>query len=400
MACLANGKSIIDNVLICDDTSVTIDSMRKLGFNIEKDNSRRLVIIGGFPKYSTDSEPINLNLYESGTSTRLILGICSILPIKINLTGYDSLKRRPLKELLDKLVGIGSNIHYYDNDGFLPLSIIGNDRPKGGLINIRGDISSQFISALLIISPYMQNGLEINITGRTIVSKSYIDLTIFIMNKFGILVNERNDHVYSIQKQDYQPADIYCEGDYTTASYIMAITALIGGSVRLDGIKKDTMQGDRIIIDILMRMGCTIEWVGDNQLNIVSKGKIYPIEWNMVNNPDLVPTIAVLCGFADGISILKGVSHLKYKESDRIQAIRYNLNQFGIKTEYKSNNLIIYGKKSIENIPQKEIKTYNDHRIAMSFSVMGLKMGNIIIDNEDCVSKSFPSFWDMFMSLY
>jgi 3-phosphoshikimate 1-carboxyvinyltransferase len=358
------------------------------------------LIKGGFPKYKTESGPINLNLRESGTTTRLILGICSILPIKVNLTGDDSLKRRPLKELLDKLVGIEVNIHYYDKEGYLPLSIYGNDRPKGGLINIRGDISSQFISALLIISPFMQNGLEINITSRTIVSKSYIDLTLSMMNEFGIAINERTSHVYSIQKQNYQPADIYCEGDYTTASYIMAITALIGGSVRLDRINKDTMQGDRIIIDILKRMGCTIEWVSYNRMIMVSKGKIYPVEWNMVNNPDLVPTIAVLCAFADGISILKGVSHLKYKESDRIQAIRYNLDQFGIKTEYKLNNLIIHGKKSIENKSQKVINTYNDHRIAMSFTVMGLKRGNIVIDNEDCVTKSFPGFWDMVKGLY
>ncbi len=402
LSCLANGTSIISNPLICDDTKVTIECMKQMGFHIESsDKKDKLIIKGGVNFSNFTNNQIKLNFRESGTTARFIVALCSIFPYKIKLTADKSLINRPMFELVETLKKLGIKIIYNDKKGYLPLTIEGNSKLKGGLVNIVGNKTSQYISALMIISPFMENGLEINIDGKKPVSKPYIELTKYLMHEYGIFVKVAADRKIIIKSQFYNPTHIDCEGDYTSASYLMTLTAIIGGELQLFNLKKNSIQGDKYIIEIMKLIGCDVHWRNDNSLEISSNGTINPIDIDMINYPDLVPTVSILCALSKGQSILRNISHLKFKESNRIHSIIENLKKLNLHTEYKSGNLIIYGKDINKlNIDKLiKIETYSDHRIAMSFSILGLKRGNIIIDDKNCVTKSFPDFWDIIQNL-
>jgi 3-phosphoshikimate 1-carboxyvinyltransferase len=410
IGCLSEGKSIIRNIQRSSDTLTTLEALKKLNFNITENNknARDIEIIGKpLPLINIKKEPIRLNMYGSGTSARFITALCSILPYKVYISGDKSLNKRPMKELISSLKPIGISIKYIDKIGYLPIELEGNPNTNIEELSISGAISSQFISALLIISPLIKDKLIINVKGKT-VSQPYIDMTIGLMEKFGVKVYKENSKpCYVVYGNTYKAQEIICEGDYSSASYLLGAVAIIGGKLHLDNLHKNTLQGDSIILNLLSKMNCKTKRLTDKTLLFESYGMLRPINVNMSSYPDLVPIMAIVCAFTEGQSILSNIEHLKYKESNRIESIRMNLNKMGIKTEYIDESLIIYGKDkkkliadNTKNNDEILINTYDDHRIAMSFAIAGLVKDNILLDNKECVSKSFPEFWSCLDKLY
>jgi len=375
-----------------------LNALRKIGFDIKEDthNKAHLTINGGIETirkaYQSSVDETIIDLNESGTSMRFIIALCSVLPYEYRLIGKETLALRPIDELLFALKLIGARIQQTDPLKSIPITITGTNNPQTNTISISETKTSQTLSALLIVSPLLRDGLRIEVEGN-IVSKPYVGMTLSMMNEFGVSVKEE-DNTYLIPKQSYKSREYHCEGDYSSASYFLGATSIVGGAIKLRGLRKDSIQGDKIILDILCEMGCKVGWVKKDTLRLESDGDLNPIDIDMLNYPDLVPALSVVCAYANGKSVIRNIDHLKYKESNRIKAIQENLSQINIKNQYIDKNLIIYGNDGTNKAQDDTvINTYNDHRIAMSFAMAGLKTSNIIIDKPDCVNKSFPDFW-------
>lgn len=398
LACLTLGRTHIYNTLRCDDTLTTLNALREIGFDIrEKTGSKsNLIVNGGLNSIEVNRpshENLVINLNESGTTMRFLLALCSVLPHKYKLVGDSSLTIRPIKELSKVLRLLGAVIEPMHATKSLPLLVRGLSKPELRSVHISGSKTSQYLSAMLLIAPLLKGGLQIHIRDG-LRSKPYVDLTIRMMSEFGVSVVEMSKD-YLIKEQNYKPANYYCEGDYSSASYFLGATAILGGKVILKGLEKNSTQGDKVIIDILNNMGCNVNWSSDESLTLESDGSLKAIDIDMSNYPDLVPALSVVCAYTQGKSVIRDIEHLKYKESDRIQSIQENLTRLGINNEYKNNNIIIYGNQNLNQSKNNIlINTRNDHRIAMSFAVAGLKSGTILIDKPDCVNKSFPGFWE------
>lgn len=396
LSSLADGVSTIKNALWCDDTRITTECLRELGFHINTtvhQNSIADITVHGSIKSLTTSTDKHINIGESGTSARFFTALCSIMPFNTTITASKGFGKRPMSLLIKALTKIGVKINYLDTPGILPIKIYGGKTTLSNSVEVMGNVSSQYISALLLIAPLLNNGLQILITGKTF-SKPYIKMTIDMMRKFGINIDMRN-HAYKVSKQEYSPQNIICEGDYSSASYFIALVAIMGGESILKGINRSSIQGDVRIIDIAVSMGCKAEWLNDSSVIMCSRGKPKPINIDLGDNPDLVPSVAVMCAFSKGTSKIKNIEHLKFKESNRITSLIKNFDKIGVNCNYTDNKLIINGQQFIIINKPVIINTYNDHRIAMAFTILGLKIGNIIIDDIKCVRKSFPTFWNI-----
>jgi 3-phosphoshikimate 1-carboxyvinyltransferase len=373
---------LIRSPLLSDDTETTIRVLRELGITITE-GSKLIEVHGGTLK-APKSE---LFCSESGTTMRFMVALCSLIEGRCTLTGGPSLSMRPVKPLLDALGQIG--IDCYSNEGFLPVTVIGSNRRVGGDVYIRGDISSQFISALLLIAP-LGKGMKINIT-TSLESKPYIMMTMDIQKSFGVTV-ETTDNIqkYLVKNQAYHPLDLTIEGDWSSAANVLAAGALAGNAT-VDNLNPNSCQADTEILDILKCMGVKIQ-IGNRRIN-VEKSDINSIDVDLSNSPDLFPITASLCAASTGVSVIRGLRRLRFKESDRVAAMVEGLQKMGINLRQNDDSLEIEGGKTVGCM----INSYNDHRIAMAFSVLGLVSDGVttILDAES-VSKSYPTFWEDF----
>lgn len=309
-----------------------------------------------------------LNARESGTTARFMAARCCISPGRQILTGAPGLKKRPIADLVDGLRELGAKIKYLEKEGCLPIEISSSSL-SGTSVTLRGEISSQYISAMLLIAPALKEGLTINVSGRQI-SKPYIDMTIDIMSRFGVKVQNDNYEKYTVKPQKYQPTDYTVEADYSSASYFYAINYLTGSTITVKNLNPASMQADKRFTDLL------------------GKGSL-PHTINGEDFPDQVMTLAVLCAFSEGKYVINGVRSLRVKETERVRAVETELAKMGIKTESTEDTLVVYGGKPKPAV----IDTYGDHRIAMAFAVAGTKIPGIEIANPSAVNKTFPGFW-------
>jgi 3-phosphoshikimate 1-carboxyvinyltransferase len=299
---------------------------------------------------------------------------------------------RPIGELLDALKQLGVDARSENDNGCPPLAIHGGPI-SGGNVEIDCSISSQFLSALMLIAPYTQKGLEISAT-KGPVSKPYIDITIDVMRKCGVGVKRDHYQYFSVKGgQTYRAGHYTIEPDGSQASYFWAAAAITRGTVKLKNIRLDSTQGDVKFAEILRSMGCQLEQ--DNDGTTITGGALTGVEVDMANMPDVVPTLGVVAAFANGTTVIRNVTHLRVKESDRLAAVINELQKIGIRAYSKQDDLYIEGGRP----HGAEIETYNDHRIAMSFAVAGLKVPEVKIKGEACVEKSFPNFWEVFDQL-
>ncbi len=392
-AALADGKSVLKSFLSCEDTLYTADALRKMGIKIDVKGDTALVHGNGglFTKKPGKTE---IHLGNSGTSYRLLLSAAALAEGIYYFTGSERMKERPVEYLVDALRNLGVEITYPEKDGYPPV-LINAAGIKGGSVKIPGNISSQYISSLLLSAPYTESGVEIEVTGK-LVSQPYIDLTLDVMNAFGVNVEHREyKRFYVHGGQTYQAGEHFIDGDASSASYFWGAAAVTGGTVKTENIRPmKTRQGDIRFINILEKMGC--EAAREDCSVTVKGGPLKGISVDMGSMPDMVPTLAVIALFARGKTVIHNVSHLKHKESNRIADTAEELRRIGGRVEELEDGLVIYGG---EKLTGGEIDPHNDHRLAMSFAVAGLKVPGLSIKNEGCVNKSFPAFWEIWSEM-
>jgi len=392
MAALSNGTCQIIEPLQSEDTDQMINALISLGISITKkydyDSDRRIQIKGSdgdFPKKN-----IKLFLGNSGTSFRPLTAVLAMMKGDYHLSGIDRMHERPIKDLVDSLLQMGSNIKYEKDYGYPPISIKSSEILFTKPIQIKGDISSQYLTALLIAGPIASEKFTIEIIGE-LISKPYITITLKLLEKFNIFYDNQNWRTFSLKPNSKytNPQKICVEGDASSASYFFAAAAL-SGQIEIKGINKSSIQGDLKFLDIISEMGAKVEYKA-NSIR-VSKAKILKgLEVDCIEIPDAAMTLSVLAVFADSPTKLKNIGSWKVKETDRILAIEKELKKLGVDVKSTENSMTIFPQKNLKD--NVVIETYNDHRIAMCFSLFCLKNLNIIIQNPNCVNKTYPDFF-------
>ncbi len=379
LSALSTNTVVIKNPLFSDDTAALISCLEKLGVKIKKEKNQ-ITVMGNV--FANKQKEIILDANLSGTTMRFLLAVCCIIPgIKI-LTGKQRLLERPIKDLTDALKNLGAEISFEKNQGFPPVKIISSKLTKNE-VTISGKTSSQFVSALLMIAPII--GLTIKID-RDLISQPYVAMTIQTLEKFGIKVENKNFHEFIIKKQQIAAQEFAIEGDFSSGAYFAAIATLTKSEITLKNLQENSLQADKEFLSILEQMGSKIIFK-KNEVTIIGNG-VKPLLVNMQHCPDQIQTVAVLAAFAHGTTTITGGSSLKVKETDRLQAIHNELLKMNIENSITADSITIHG----GNIKPATIDTYNDHRMAMAFSVAATKLAGIVINNPDVVSKTFPDF--------
>lgn len=412
-AALARGESQIIRPLVSDDTNYAADVLGKVGVMIQ-DIDGVWHVTGGKFKLPTEE----LYCGESATTLRMMTAVAALLPGKITITGGPSLTQRPIRALVDalKMLGVRGNTATPLNP---PVTIQGGTF-RGGIAEIPGNVSSQYITALLTIGSFAPVETVIKLT-TPLTSRPYILMTQQVLNKFNISIKPEGNN-FRVTRQRYEPCNITVEGDWSSASYFLALGALSEEGVLVENISTSSRQGDRVILDILRNMGAEVRVIGNSVA--VKKGEDYlkPVSLDLSDCIDLFPTVAVLCSLTNGQSELRGIQRARIKESNRVTSMREGLQKLGVGfAEYKEyctiKGLNIEKKEedagTAENMlenpedfyeeeakPQEiVVDSYNDHRIAMAFAIMGAYMGNVTILNAECVKKTYPEFWKSFRNL-
>ncbi|ABJ90663.1 3-phosphoshikimate 1-carboxyvinyltransferase [Buchnera aphidicola] len=394
LSALSNGKTILKNLLYSDDIKYMLKALLKLGIFYKLDKKKSKCTIYGISDAFSVKNKIKLFLGNAGTAMRPLLAILSLKKNKIILTGEKRMKERPIHHLVDSLRQGGANITYKNKKKFPPLYIKGGF--KGGKIFIDGSISSQFLSSLLMAAPLAELDTEI-IVKNQLVSKPYINLTINLMEKFGISVSILNDykHFYIKGNQKYiSPKKYYIESDLSSATYFLAAAAIKGGSIQINGIQKKSIQGDINFIKILKQMGVSIQWKKNSV--ICKKNKLLGITVDCNHIPDAAMTIAILGVFSKKKVYIKNIYNWRVKETDRIYAMSTELKKIGARVITGKDYIKVY---PVKNFIHAKINTYNDHRIAMCFSLISLSGTSVTLLNPKCVNKTFPSFFKNFYSI-
>lgn len=376
-AALSGEECLISPLVFSQDVLATIDGMKSLGAEIELFENG--IKIKGFKR---PSEEVFVDCFDSGSTLRFLIPVAAALGIKTVFKRSESLAKRPIKVLLDALekAGVKSEI----GEDF-SLKISGKINP--GEFSLSGDVSSQFVSGLLMVLPMLEKSSKIALTSR-IESSGYIEITDEVMKKFGVLTEKTENGFIIKENQKYKPLDYTVEGDWSQAAFFMAMGAL-GGSVGVKGLNKNSCQADKMIFNFLENFGANISW--DKNEVKVNKSKLKAVNIDAAEVPDLVPVLAVLAANAEGETRIKNVRRLRFKECDRLSAISEELAKIGVKIEASENELKITGGKNYSGC---EVSSHNDHRIAMALTVMASCVeGNITILNSECVKKSYPEFF-------
>jgi 3-phosphoshikimate 1-carboxyvinyltransferase len=390
-AALADGTSTITNALFSDDTKYMASSLNVLGIPVEEQQDVNTFIVHG-KGGAIPARQANLFVGNAGTAMRFLTAMLTLGNGVYEIDGVTRMRQRPIQDLLDGLSQLGADVTSKNNDGCPPVMIRGKGL-QGGLTVVKGDLSSQYFSALLMTSPYAKRDVIIEVKGN-LVSKRYVDMTIALMRQFGADVENHEYKRFIVKSgQCYQSRNYEVEGDASGASYFFAAAAITGGKVRVVGIGSDSLQGDIHFVDVLKSMGCSVTW-GDNWIE-VQGGPLRGIDIDMGDMPDVVQTLAAVAVFAQGRTRVRNVKNMRIKETDRIAAVVNELRRMGISAvEYEDGF-------EIEPSPPcpAEIETYDDHRMAMSFALVGLRSSGIAIKNPGCVAKTFPDYFQRLEAL-
>lgn len=401
LAALAKGQTNIQALLASDDTDVMLSALRTLGVVWEQiDQTQNFVVQGvngQFPVKQAD-----LFMGNAGTAIRPLTAALTVLGGDYVLHGVPRMHERPIGDLVDALNDVGFHVDYLENKGYPPLHIH-TGRWNQQSLHVKGNVSSQFLTALLMAAPLMgaDHDVVIQVEGE-LISKPYIEITLNLMAKFGVCVEKQNWSTFVIKKGQFytSPKNIYVEGDASSASYFLAAAAITGGKVTVNGVGQHSIQGDIKFVDVLQQMGAVVHW-SENSVTVTSSGVLKAIDADMNHIPDAAMTVAMLALYADGVTTLRNIGSWRVKETDRLAAMATELRKVGAEVEEGSDYLRITPPKKIVSA---EISTYDDHRMAMCFSLASLsskKMsGNKIrILDPKCVAKTFPHYFDVFAQL-
>jgi len=392
-ASLAKGRSVLTDVLMCEDTRYTISALLQLGVPIAREGNR-LTVEGHGGCFGRLHRKQRIYLGNSGTSFRLLMSAAALGRGDFLFTGTERMQQRPIGPLVEALKHLGAEVACTRQNGCPPVRIRARGL-GGGRTSISGDQSSQFLSSLLLSGPYAEADIAVEVTGD-LVSGPYVEMTIHVMDQFGVRVTHGDGRCFRVPSgQAYRPREFGIEGDVSSASYFWAAAAITGKRIATTNIyPRATRQGDIRFLDILERMGCVTEkgpdWVA------VHGRDLSGLELDMSDLPDMVPTLTAVALFAAGKTVIRNVAHLRHKESDRLHAIASEWRRIGAGIEELPDGLVIHGGRPLS---PAVITPHNDHRLAMSMAVVALRVPNLSISDKDCVKKSFPTFWTLWEGL-
>jgi len=383
-AALARGKSRIVSPLGSDDTDATMLVLRRVGTSIRQLKTGWSVTGNEFTAPSGE-----LFCGDSAATFRFMTALCSVIPGTCKLTAGTSLGKRPVGLLIDALQQLGVKC---SANGNLPPVTVDGGKLFGGTTSMPGDVSSQYVSALLLVAPFAQNTLTIKLT-TPLESRPYVMMTLDTMQGFGVSVSfDETMDEFTVEPQHYDPMVYTVEGDWSSASYLLALGAL-AGKVEVTSLPVETMQGDRMMLQFLDEMGASI--TQNKSSVVVTQSKLKGIKADLTDCIDLLPTMAVLAAAAEGTSVFSGIARARIKESDRIFAVREGLARLGIRTTEEKDRLTVTGGRFAGAL----IDSKNDHRIAMAFSLLGVVHGGMTIAGAECVAKTYPEYWDVLKML-
>ncbi|MFV0259568.1 MAG: 3-phosphoshikimate 1-carboxyvinyltransferase [Acidimicrobiales bacterium] len=383
---LAHGRSVLRGALFADDTLAMVEALRALGVGIEVDPAGRSMRVFGVNGRPVDG-PVTLDVRQSGTTGRFLLAVVALGHGRYTVDGHSQLRARPMGPLAGALRSLGIRVE----GDHLPITVHGEGLPAGR-VGVDGTVSSQFLSALLLAAPGVvpraaADRLEITWAGSP-VSRPYVDLTLSTMAGFGVTVDRPEPDRFVVTPQAYQGADLVIEPDASAASYLFAAAAVTGGRVRIDGLGRATRQGDLGFVDVLARMGAEVE-MDDTATEVRGTGRLRGITVDMADISDTAPTLAVVASFADAPTTVTGVGFIAAKETDRIAAVVTELNRRGITATATEDGFVVEPSTPTPGV----VETYDDHRMAMSFALLGLVHPGIVIADPGCVAKTFPDYF-------
>ena len=401
LSSLAKGNTVINNLLFSDDTEIMISALKKLGINIKKNKKLNQCIVKGSDNLFPNKN-VTLYIGNAGTALRPLTAALAFNKGNYKLHGTNRMHERPIKDLVDSLNFIGAKIEYLDQFGYPPIKIK-NSNQNINKINIKGNVSSQFLTSIILSSTIFSKNKDFKIqVDGNLISKPYVNITLKLMQLFGIKILEKKNNLFLIPSQQIltSPKLINIESDASSASYFLAAAAIGGGTIRIKGLGSKSIQGDIQFVKILEKMGANIK-LESHAVEVSCDKILKPINEDLNHIPDSAMTIAILALYANGVSVLRNIGSWRVKETDRLKAMSTELRKVGAK--------IIEGKDFLQIEPpltfkNSSIDTYDDHRMAMSFSLVSLNSLNkkgafIKINDPNCVSKTFPDYFDYFKKI-
>jgi len=401
VAALAEGKTTLANALFSDDSRYFARALQKLGFDVRLDPGRAEIAVTGLGGRIPASKA-ELFIGNAGTAARFLTAMLTLGQGKYILDGDARMRERPIGDLVNALTQLGSQftqssspIHLssfilHPSASHLPLFIEASGLP-GGKASVAGDISSQFLSALLMVAPYAQSPVEL-IVERGLNSKPYVDLTLAVMSDFGVEVRRDDYRSFSIPNTHYASRNTYAiESDASAASYFFAAPAILGGTVRVENISRRSKQGDIAFLDVLRQMGCEIA-DGPDFIEVTGPETLRGVDVDMRDISDTAQTLAAIAPFASSPTRIRGIASARLKETDRVAAVCTELARLGVHVQEHPDGMTI---QPCAVFRPASIQTYNDHRMAMAFALVGLRVPGMSIENPACVSKTFPDFFEV-----
>ena len=387
IAAMAAGTSQLRQALFSDDTVYMAQALRELGIPVTADETTNTFTVEG-QGGSIPASRADLFVGLSGTSSRFLTALAALGRGQFCIDGVARMRERPMQPLLASIRQLGGTVRSRHDNDCLPIEISGHGL-HGGAAVMAGDQSSQYFSALLMVAPYMTQGLDLSVEGR-LIHGQYITMTMKSMADFGVVATGEGDKRFRVAPgQRYQARTYDIEPDASAASYFFAAAALTGGTMRVENLGADSAQGDLDFVDVLSEMGCKIE-KGADHVRVTGPGKLRGVDVDMGSLSDTFMTLAALAPFADGPTVIRGIAHTRLQETDRVHATAQELQKIGIAVEEFEDGL------HIKPGPMHEatIDPHDDHRIAMSFALVGLRQPGVVISNPACVAKTFPDFFD------
>jgi 3-phosphoshikimate 1-carboxyvinyltransferase len=393
IAAIAQGRSVIEGALLSDDTRYMAAALRMLGFIVEIDETEHRITVGGQGGRIPVRGGVDLDVGGAGTVMRFLVAMLTLGEGRYRIDGNQRMRQRPIGPLLDAMERLGASV-YAERDDNCPPVIVDASRARfqGGQTSIDARVSSQFVSAMLMPAALWPLGIKLNVVGE--VARPFIDMTLRVMESWGVTSTVSNEEIAVAGGQWYRAQRYSVEPDASSASYFAAAAALVGGRVRIPGLKRDSVQGDIGFLGLLEKMGATVTWL-DSVVEIEGGSTLSGIDIEMNSMPDLVATLAAIAPFASSPTKIRGVAFIRYHESDRLQALACELNRLGATVRLMEDGLEI----EPSTIHGAEIETYDDHRIAMAFALTGLKQNGVVIKNPGCVTKTFPDFFEKLATL-
>jgi len=385
VAALAFGTSRIQGALFADDTEAMLDCLARLRVQVVADPGAATIEVVGRDGAVPDGS-YELDARLSGTTSRFLLPVLALGPGRYRLDGAEPLRGRPMADALGALGALGATVEHHGSPGHLPVTISGGP-VRGAEVAVPGNASSQFLSGLLLAAPAMGRGLRVDLTTE-LVSRPYVDMTLATMVAFGVDVERPDDATFVVRPGRYRGGTVAIEPDASSASYFFAAAAMCGGRVRVNGLGSDSVQGDLAFLEVLERMGARVER-GAESVTVTGHGRLVGGEFDLSAISDTAQTLAVVAVFASGPTRVTGIGFIRRKETDRLAAVVTELRRCGIAAEEELDGFVIH-----PGTPRPtEVQTYHDHRMAMSFALLGLRVPGIVITDAGCVAKTFPDFF-------